>query len=291
MSPAQVQSRGKIKLANGQFLKPLMIGTEGMTDMGKTRWALTAPGNIIGLMVDRNFGAVFDSPGVVGTNPNVRMKVFSPPAAGTVPLGKNYRPGAETEYTKYYTLIRTALYEALEDQRSNVVLIDGDSDYWEIHILAHFGKTTQIYPQTRYAAPQGEKRAQITKCRDSGKIIISTNKVRDEYVTVYKPDGTPEKDSQGEDLRVKSGEQVRQGFKDQDYLYDIQLRHLFQPATIKKMGKIEKPVPAMWGIRLTKCKPNPDLVGSELWGDLCTFRGLTDLVFPGVDPRRWGFEE
>jgi hypothetical protein len=292
LTPTQVKARGKIKLPSGVFLKPLLIGTEGMSDMGKTRWALTAPGNIMALMIDRNYESVFESPGLEGTNPNIRIKTFSPPAAGTVALGSGYRPGSETDYTRYYALIRDSLYVALEDPKATVVLVDGDSDYWDLHILAHFGKNTQIFPQTRYAAPKAEKRAQIAKCRDSGKIIISTNKVADQYRTVYNADGSAKKDPiTGEDVREKTGEKERQGFKDQDYLWDLQLRHMFMGPREVKGRNGTTMAPAMWGIKILKCKPNMDLVGEELWGDSCTFRGLVDLVFPNVDPRRWGFDD
>lgn len=288
---AQVQARGKIKLPCGLFLKPLLIGTEGMTDTGKTRFAMTIPGIIQGLMVDRNFTAVLDSSGMAGTNPNIFMRTFTPPPQGTVVLPQNYRPGQETDYSRYYKEIRTAYYEALEDSKSTVVWMDGDSDYWEIHILAHFGKTTQIFPQTRYAAPYAEKRAQITRARDSGKIVICSNKVKDEYETVYGPDGLAKKDDQGNDVRQKTGNKERQGFKDQDFLWDIQLRHMYKAAHVRQLGNRTVEVPQQWGIHILKCKCNMEMVGQELWGDDCNFRGLVELVYPDVDVRRWGFEK
>ena len=272
--------RGKVKLPNGQFLKQLLIGTEGMSDEGKTRWAMTAPGVIQMLAIDRNHEAVFDSTGLKGTNPNIAIKVFEIPLLGTATV---------PDYQKHYANVRDSLYGALANPQSNVVIVDGDSDFWELHILAHFGKNTGIYPQTKYAAPYAEKRAQISRMRDSGKIVICTNKVRDEYINIYKADGTPEKDSGGNDLRKKTGGKVRQGFPDQDYLWDMQIRHLYQPAHTAKIGAKEVSVPGQWGIRIMKCKANMDMAGMELWGDDCSFKGMVENCYPDVPLARWGF--
>ena len=284
-------ARGKIRLKNGQILKPLLIGTEGMTDTGKTEFALSAPGVIQMIVVDRNYAGVFDNPHPpVTRNPNVFIKAVQVPMQGTVPLPQGYKPGMATDYTKYYGALRDSFYTALDNPESQVVVMDGDSDFWELHILAHFGKTTGIFPQTRYAAPYAEKRAQINRAFDSGKIVICTNKVKDEYETVYKEDGkTPEKDEMGNDLRRKTGDKERQGFKDQDYLFQIQLRHLYRPAGVQQMGKKLVEVSQSWGIRILKCKHDMSLIGTELWGDSCNFRGLVDLIYPDVPASRWGF--
>lgn len=280
VTPAQ--TRNKVPLGGNLFLKPLLIGTEGMTDCGKTEWALSTPGIIQMLSIDRNFDGVFDNPRPpAGRNPNVGIKVFQPPMAGTAKV---------PDYQAYHSLIREGCYGALDNKESTVVFVDGDSDWWEVHILAHFGKTTQIYPQTRYAAPYAEKRAIITRMKDSGKIVICSNKVKDQYETVLKADGTPEKDLMGEDLRRKTGDKERQGFKDQDYLWDMQIRHMFQPAQIKTIGKRTVEVPMQWGIQILKCKHDMSMIGAELWGDQCNFRGLVQLVYPEVPLARWGFK-
>jgi hypothetical protein len=266
--------------ANGQLARGILIGSDGQTDAGKTRFALTCPGNIQMLSVDRNYKDVFESPGIVGTNSNVGIKVFSPPLQGQA---------KQVDYLQYYKEIRDSLYAALDNPQSNAVVVDGDSDFWEIHILAHFGKTTGIYPQTKYAAPYAEKRAQIAKMADSGKIVICTSKVKDEYETVLKPDGTPEKDNMNEDKRRKTGRFETQGFKDQDYLWNIRIFHMYEPAHVKRIGTRDVEVEAQWGVRITKCKADPRLVGTELWGDDCNFKTLVQTAYPNIPLERWGF--
>ena len=44
-----------------------------------------------------------------------------------------------------------------------------------------FGKLTAIYPPTKYSPAYAAKRAIIARAYDSGKIVIATNKLKDEY--------------------------------------------------------------------------------------------------------------
>ncbi len=282
------RAENKISLGNGVYLKPLLIGSDGESDAGKTEFGLSIPGVIKMLSIDRNYRGVMDNPHPPKErNPRVGIRIFQVPMQGTAKIA---------DFQKYYAMIRDAFYDALDCKESTVVLVDGDSDYWEIHVCGYYGKTTQIFPATKYAAPYSDKRAQIARARDSGKIVLCTNKVKDQYVTVYNADGTAKKDDQGNDLRERSGKKERQGFKDQDYLWDLQLYHMFKPAHKRQMGVLPtgKPrmidVPMQWGVRITKCKHNMEMVGEELWGDDCNFRGLVQLVYPDVPLVRWGFK-
>lgn len=268
-------------MRNGQILKPLLIGTEGMTNTGKTEFLLSCPGLLQLVSIDRGFSAVFDNPNPPEErNNDVAMLVVQ---------AKGISAGDIKEYAEYFKQIRTGFYSALDNPDSTVVGVDTDSDFWELHILAHFGKTTQIFPQTRYAAPYAEKRAIIARAWDSGKIVIGTNKVRDEYESVYNEDGTPKLDNQGQQERRKTGGKTRQGFPDQDYLWDIQLRHLYQAPCQRKIGKQLVDVPPTWGIEILKCKHRPETIGSQLWGPDCNFRGLVTFLYPDVPLERWGF--
>jgi hypothetical protein len=79
------------------------------------------------------------------------------------------------------------------------------------------------------------------------------------------------------EVRVKTGKLERQGFADQDYLYQLQLRHLFDG----QKGR--------FGIRILRCKSDTTLQGMELWGDECNFESLVQAVYPNVPLADWGF--
>lgn len=275
-------ARKRVKLPSGALLKPLMVGTEGPSNSGKSEFYLSVPGYGMACCIDRGIDACIDNPHPPASrNPNWGFSIVAVP-----PNTSALQP----EYLTYFTSIRTQLYNACANPDCTAIAIDCHSDFWELHKLASFGKITGVLP-LRYTGPVAEHRAILSKLHDSGKIVIGTNKVKDEYETVINPvTGLAEKEADGSDKRKKTGGYVRQGFGDQDYLWSIQLRHLCKDGDIIQAGPFKgKKKPPQWGIRILKCKVRPELKGEELWGDQCNFRGLVELVYPDVDPAEWGF--
>ena len=91
---------------------------------------------------------------------------------------------------------------------------------------------------------------------------------------------------------MKTGNKVAAGFPDQEYLWQVRVRHLYTPPTPPTWNKTLKRnlggQPAQWGLKITKCKANPEVVGQELWGPDATFAGLTATCYPHIDPKEWG---
>lgn len=247
----------------------LMIGTDGPSDSGKSNWANTAPGPIINLCVDRGHEGMLDNPkSSASQRDDVAFKVIPIPLATTQ---------AQPQYIEYWRTFYEEYKKALLNPDVRTVVLDGDSDSWELQRLAEFGRLTKV-PSILYDNVNAARRAMIARAFDSGKIFIATNKVKKSYSDKMNPvTGLPETKQNGEIVREWDGGYERQGFGDQDYLWQIQLRHMYNPTK------------GEWGIRLTKCKPDPPLVGMELWGGDCTFRGLVETVFPDVPLTEWGF--
>ncbi len=153
--------------------------------------------------------------------------------------------------------------------------LDGDSDSWELQRLAEFGKLTQV-PEHLYSNVNAARRAMIARAFDSGKNYIATNKLKREYED--NKEGVLGTD--GKLKQVWTGEYTRQGFRDQNYLWQIQLRHMSKPSYFNEI--VKKQIPTQYGIRILKCKANSELVGTELWGPDCTFAGLVQTVYPKV---------
>jgi hypothetical protein len=272
-------ARKRMKLSNGRLLKSLMIGTEGESDTGKTEFILSCPGPGIVICIDRGFEPVFDNP----APPPARRSDF----AFKIIEAPMDTAATQDAYINYFKMCREETYKACANLDAVTVAIDGDSDFYELQTLAEFGKTTKIWPQTKFGDLYAKRRAMTAKWHDSGKIIIGTSKLRDSYADVLDNTGAPVLEINGEVKRVKSGEQERQGFKDQTYLWNIQIRHLYKPVGINSVTK--RAVPHQWGLRIMKCKANSALVGMELWGDLCNFKGLVQLVYPQYPLADWGF--
>lgn len=277
------EARKRILLPNGHYLKPLMIGTEGDSESGKSEFIMSIPGPGQLLALDRGIDPVFDNQTPPPTRQaNWGIKFVQVPLEGTF-------TGAQG-YAEYFKKVLEAYRAALRNKDSIAVGIDCDSDFYELQVLATFGKTKQVWPQTRWGDVYAVKRTLNAEAHDTGKIIIGTNKIKPEYETVIDPaTGLPELDpaNNNEPKRQKTGKMERQGFRDQNYLWNIQLRHMFQPAGVNSITK--KPTPKKWGIRILKCKANADLVGTELWGENCNFATLVQLVYPQVPMEEWGF--
>lgn len=275
-------ARTRMRLRSGKLLKPLMIATEGESDSGKTEFMLTCPSPGIIICLDRGFSGCVDNPRPPETRGDLdsfAFKVIEVPLEGT---------RTQPQYAQYWSSYRDDLYRAADNKDAVMVGIDGDSDSWELQRLAEFGKLTQIFPQTRYHAPYASRRALLARLWDSGKIIIGTNKVKDEYEDIVDAQGKPVLDDQGEKKRQRTGRKEAQGFPDQEYLWQIRLRHLYAPPALNKATK--KMMPAKWGFKILKCKHDKAHEGEELWGESATFRGLVELVYPEVPMAEWGLE-
>lgn len=259
---------GFIDAAELLKVKRLMIGTDGLSNSGKSEFANSAPGPGVNICVDRGIDSMLRNQNPPSTrSPNFVYKVVKVPLA---------TQATQDTYKEYWKAFYADYKAALSDSDIRTVVVDGDSDTWELQRLAEFGKLTQI-PSILYTGVNAARRAMYARAWDSGKIIIATNKVSKEYKALLDPEGRPiEKD--GKVVREWDGSSMkRQGFDDQDYLWQIQLRHLFNADR------------TTWGIRIMKCKADPTLIGLELWGEDCNMPSLLQTVYPNVSLEEWGY--
>jgi hypothetical protein len=282
-TPARLQ---RVKLKNGRVLKPLMIGTDGISDSGKSEFALSCPGPGLFICLDRNLDGMLDNPNPPSwRHTNFLYKVVETPVPSVATQSVN--KDVQQDYITYWRNFHEDYKSALADAQALTVVVDGDSDSWELQRLAAFGKLTQIPPML-YTDVNAARRAYYARGWNSGKIVIYTNKVKPTYTTKLNPDGTPALSKSGEEIRVQSGDLERQGFSDQDYLFPLQIRHFIQEAkTVIIKGKTIV-MPATFGIRIMKCKVNRDLIGVELTGADCNFASLVQTVYPDVPLEEWG---
>ncbi len=260
-----------------QFKPPrrLMIGIEGVSDSGKTEFSMTGPPGVGVLAIDRGYEHIIAK----GTPPlnrqkDVYLRTFKIPKPGQDPgkaEGNTYLTIWNDFYSWYIKTISCPDFKT--------VVIDGDSDLWELQNLAAFGKVTQIPPIMRTEV-NAARRVLIARGFDSGKNIIFTYRVAAEYEDIVKLDsnGKPTQ------VSVRTGDMRRVGFNDQSYLVQVQLR----AQTRRRQDKDGNDLPLEFGVRILKCKPDPELVGAELWGRDCNFKGLVETIYPESDPAEWG---
>jgi hypothetical protein len=249
-------------------LRRLMIGAEGSPDTGKTEFASSAPGPGIVLCLDRGYEGMLDN----RTPPPTRNPDFVYVPIH-VPLATS---AAQPVFLEYWKSFYSQYSKALANKDARTLVLDGDSDSWELQRLAEFGKLVQV-PPILYQSVNAARRAMIAKAYDSGKIIIATNKLKKVYRTKFLPTGLPATDNSGKEIREWDGKSwERQGFEDQDYLWQVQIKHLYDE---KKK----------WGIRILKCKVDKELNGMELWGGECNFQTLVQVIYPNVPLSDWGY--
>lgn len=270
--PASFARDGFVSAADihkGRRFKGLLIGSDGPADSGKTEFAMSAPGPGIVIGLDRGSDGPLDNP----HPPSERQENF---AFNVIEVPKASQLN-QAGYLEYWKSFYAVYLKALGNQDARTVVIDGDSDSWELQRLAEFGRLSKV-PPNLYDNVNGARRAMYARAYDSGKIIFATNKVRKSYVTKLDANGKPEVNNSGNEVRIWDGGFERQGFSDQEYLWSIQLRHKYDP---------DKKV---WGVRLMKCKAQPKLVGYELWGDDCNFAALVQTVYPHIELSEWGYK-
>jgi hypothetical protein len=260
----------------------LVMGIEGLPDTGKTEFALTAPPCIGWLAVDRGFEHVISKeipPRFRQTDIDLREFQIPLPTQDPTQEGTTFLQVWNEFYTEYKS--------ALANPRYRTIIVDGDSDTWELQQLAAFGKVTQIAPIKRVDV-NAARRVMLCRGFDSGKNVIFTYRLKPEYEKTIKFNAA----GQPSEVDEKTGDYKRAGWNDQDYIIQVQARALYEKdkKVIVKGQEVECPEPQKYGLRITKCKIQPDLVGFELWGDECNFQSLVQVIFPDDDLADWGYK-
>ena len=262
----------------------ILIGTEGRANTGKTEFALSAPGPILVLALDRQEQPCLDNP----EPPPTRREDFRIVPIEMAMATATPQALSQTIWANFYMHF---YMKALGNADVRTVVIDGDSDGFECQMMAEFGRTTQI-PQIQRTSLNAARRSYIARAVSSGKVVLMTNKVKKQYETFYDPvTGAPVPDPQNpnQSKREWDGKSYeRQGWNDHEYGYGIQLRHLYKEPYVNKKG-VE--MPPSWGIQILMCKSNRKLEGDELWGSDCNVQTLLEYVYPNIPVSEWGYTD
>lgn len=258
MIPASLLKAGYLTADAVRKQRRVLIGTDGPPDSGKTEFALSAPGPGMCICLDRGLDGVLHNPHPPKTrNPDFVFKIIKVPKVNLA---------SKEIAMEYWKEFKKELYGALDNVDARTIILDGDSDSWELQRFAEFGRIAKV-PGHLYDGVNSVRRGIIARAYDAQKVVIATNRVRKTFI--QDPNKT-------EDARIWNGQYDRQGFSDQDYLWAIQLRHFYDE---------EK---AEFGVRIMKCKPDKDLVGLELRGEECNFATLIQTVYPAIPLKEWG---
>lgn len=257
------------KPASQLNLRGLMLKINGLPDGGKTELALSGPGPGVCVLSDRGYKGMLRNPSPPQTrNPDIWLK--------TVEFPSDKDPGAAQElFVRAWNAYRAEVYTALALGGISTVVVDGDSDTWDIQKLAHYGKKTQI-PPMMWESANSTRKAMLTRCQDSGKVVIFTSKMKKHYADVLDTNGIICLDDSGKPKREWDGTYDASGYNDQGYFWEVEV------LAMKHDAKSE------WGLQIQKNKSDPGYVGQELWGDECNLKTLFQFIFPHIDINSWG---
>lgn len=257
----------------------IMIGTEGGANTGKSEFILSGPPPGIVLSLSRDHEAMLENPNPPETRGAdflwhpVRLPLVQAQQATYQDLWKNYRD--------FYN-------KMLANADARTVAVDSDTDAFDLQLLAEFGRLDKIMPRTR-GPLNAAKKLLIAKAFESGKVCIFTHKLKKQYEDLIDPStGKQLIDDQGEVKREWFGKYQRAGFGEYEYLFQIQLRHLYKPATWN--ARLQRNIPHQWGIQILMCKSNRELEGEQLWGSDCNLPSLLQLVYPHIPLTEWGYK-
>jgi hypothetical protein len=243
---------------NKTKFKRFMLATEGWSESGKTEFAMSAPGPGVILSLDRGTDWL-DNP----HPPATRRNDF---ALKLIPRFMPHQVKQE-DFQKNWMLYYELYLKAVNNPDCRTIIVDTDSDTWELQRLAEYGRVQGVMP-LQYQTVNANRKAMWARAWDAGKIIIAINRLKDEY--------TKSVNKEGKEITVPTGGEERQGWPDQEYLFGMQIRHF-------------KNEHGQFGLKILKCKANSEWDGLELVGEDCNFKSLVNVVYPQIDDKIWGY--
>lgn len=247
-----VNQWGNFRPVSGESRYRLIWRSYGPEKCGKNHFGLTAPGPIaiqsfdIGLegVVEKFLKAPLGPKEIVATHYEFDRDDCSQEAAQT--LSKRFDEDYELALT-----------------RARTIIWDTETELWELDRFAEFGENAQgvsTDAPRNYVRLNSRYRDRIQRAFDSGVNLQLIQKVKERWTTNGK--GSP----------VPSGNFEPTGFKEANYIVQVNIRHSWE----KERGFV---------IDVINCRQNMELAG-ETFENL-SFPELAQLVFPESEESDW----
>jgi hypothetical protein len=242
---------------DGKEKKRLVVSVAALQKVGKSHFSLTAPGPLA--YFDLNKG----SEGVIGKFIKDK-EIYRSSDPYTY-----YSSDNRERYVQTWERYKKDYYTFLSNPKIRSLVIDTNTESWELCRLARLGKVSQVSPNA-YGPVNAEYGDMIEKGLDSGKNILYIHTMGDQYVGTITP--------QGKEISVRTGKLKTNYYKEMPYLVQVVVQLM--------RNDTETEVEDRFGLRIVDCRKNPGANGVELWGSLCRFSYLAATVF-GDDPGEW----
>lgn len=269
-----------VSLSEAGFLVPasaivprVTVCTTAGEKVGKTHWALTAPGPIAVISTDTGTREVVER---FIRDYGKRILLLQITAAQTLLEARRGDQGA-AEWAR----IKDAIYSVVADPSIRTLVVDTATEVWELCRLSAFGKLAQVKPQ-HYAIPNGEFRTLLKYCYEARPDLnaVWIHKHKKEY-----------KGNSKDDSSNWTGKYERSGMSDVGFLVDVMAEQY------KRVERDEDNLSHLYfGLRVLDSRLKPEyVVGTELETeagveggiDDCTFTTLATSVWPETTPDYW----
>lgn len=249
----------------------LVCCTEAGEKQGKTHFAFTCPGPVVGVLsTDAGTREVLRKflPG--GTLATKHRFIFKSIAKAKDLVADKANSGL---VDKAWQEAKDCMEAFVNNRQVRTIIADTGTEMWELCRLCRFGKLSQVMPH-QYGPVNDEFRKSILKLpveRD-GLNAVFIHKVKREYKS-----GKDGKDSW-------TGKWERSGFADAPYVADVVLKHYRRDTDPEENDGSR----CTFGFRVLDSRFEPEsVVGVEFEGQSATFDMLAMQCFPDTDPGYW----
>lgn len=272
--------KGAELVGSGEPLVPkLSLRLIGHQKNGKTHFALTA--SVLGPLVFFNFNDRAD--GVIERFANsgsvYQYRYRAPlPDPGKLPKKlASVKMGAslltDTEkiaWEQNWLQFQRDWYGAIAEPDVRTLVIDTESELWELRRLAQWGRAASVPGQ--FTALNKDMQNLFEATNRTRKNLIVISELKKQYVGGKKKqrDGTETDDS------FWTGDYEPSGWSRTQYKVDCNAAVAFDPVEKK------------FSLNIINCGLDPMLAGDTLSGPACTFPQLAWLMYPDTEPEDWG---
>ncbi len=235
--------------------KRMVMAASAGEKEGKTTLALSAPGPIALFNLDIGLEGVIDR--------WVEEKQI-------VVADFNYKDATNaSEWVTTWERMKKLWMAALKDPDVRTLVMDTETEMWELIRLARFGKLTQVMPH-HYGPVNTEYNDLIRKIYDTDKNLILIRKLKDEYVN-----------------DKRTGRMEVSGFKNVPYLVQVDVvlwkhRDTDHPNLMGMKGG-----GGTFGMTVRECRQNRGVEGTSFEEPNSDFSTLAMEVFPETGPEDW----
>jgi AAA domain len=234
------------------------------TGHGKTHFGLTFPDPIAYIGIDMGHDGVLQK--------FVRGWDGRPPKTIAPLTFSWHKKQSQKEAQDTLKKIEIAWKAALDSPKIKTIVLDTESELWEIKRFAAFGRESNV--KHMFTAVNAEYSVFWQQAKESDKHVVVLRRLGDEYVEVTDKDGNPVMDQKGNPVQRKSGSLVGKGWNHLEW-------EMFEVGTLV-LEQVTTPEGLLIGsehvLTFKKFRPNYLAVGQKLRGKMVGFDKINEMV-------------